>query len=643
MIDLPPWPALAGVTLLRILLAVVLLYVFLPIIIFPGRYEPGSDFLVQRAVWMAFTATAVVHILAVLRLYEAVMFLSLMALLASRWRLLAVKRKTLTQIGAGLAGWIFDLMDQRPVFRDWFDYLPRFFSQLRERSGRWRDRIWISLPWFNLFAVGAAAAWMLLADAFQNPSPALSDAPVTLAWMKYLENNHLYRDGVYPQGMYVFLTLIRKFTGVNHVEVMNLTGPLVGLLILSAVVYFVFKTTASLSAATAAALIYGTLPRLLPMAFDRHAAHNSQEFGLIFSLPAAWFAFSYLRRGNPADRLTASAAAGMTAFTHPIPALLAVSAIGASGLAAFFSRRAPEWRRLVSLTAGLAGAGLAAAAPMALALAAGHNWHGTSAEYLQSTVELKQRPDPLILGAVTLALIFTAGGLVLARTARQPFRQDLWARRSAAAAAAAVSIGLYLLPSIGVPLEALADRSGETAALGLTVLAALVWSILESALARIRPGLAPGLSAVLTSLLITVSWTLFPPEPVRPYRHYPQELIRQYLRADKSFTPGRWTLVTGDLGYALALGRAYHMYPDDFVAMASKMPPAADHWIEFANRSKMTISPTYLLITEKSPPQTPDRLQQWISQNHDRLPLVMVFNGNQLTVWRLELPDPLGR
>lgn len=644
MFHLDPWPVTAATILIRTLVVIAFLYWLLPRWIFGKGEDDGPNRPVERAIWIAYLLTASVHLLAAIHLYEAAALLLLLLGAGGIERLRQMKPEAMRQIGGQYLGRLFDLIDQPRSVRVHLR-LPRWGPP----SGWWGLGLWMLLV-----AVLGVGAWLRFDEAFHSAAPALSDAPINLAWMRYLENNSLYGlngdTAVYPRGMYAFLSIVRKLAVLNSVEVLDLTGPLVGFLILLSLVYFVYQTTRSPGPAVVVALVYGTLPSLLPYEFDRHAAHNSQEFGMLFVLPAAWAAYAFLLQGRRADRLTAAAAAGMAAFTHPVPTLFVVPAMAATGLVALVTRGRSAWRRLPSLVGWVGTAGVVAAAPVGIALAMGLPWHGSSVAYLQAEVaELPPLPPlyPMVI-ASGAALLLLGSALAWWRQRRGGDPTAL-AGHAALAAAAITGLGLYLLPWAGVRLEALAERSVEFAAIGLALAAALAWSLLESLFAR-RWWIALPTLAVLTA----TAWYRFPPEPARPYHYYSHQAIIQYLWADRSLTIGEWTLVTGHTGYALALGRSYHQYPQDFIAMADSLPDDPARWIPAAQQSGIGVTPHYLLLVERIIPLAPfqaaevakprledaARLEAWVRANQSRLSITQVFDGEEVSAYLLNLPVP---
>lgn len=642
-----PWPLQESLNIVRVALALALLFGVVPYVVFPPPQQPEADrsTVLQRAIWMMFLYMVLVHALSAARLYEALFFLFICLAIAALVRGRRLQSRQFRRYAVDVLARVFDWMDGNG---------PR----LRQLWAHWRTtrlaaRPWAQRPqwdraagWTVLGAVVAVAGWMRFYEAYVTPAPVFSDAPVNLAWMSYMANNMLYNNEVYPRGMYVFLSLVRKFTALNGVEVLVVAGPLFGLGILLSVLFFVYQATRSLSATTVAALLYGTLPRLLPLDFERLASHNSQEFGFLFVLPAAWFTHAYVSSGRRSDLYTAAAAAGIVGFTHPVPLAGALLLMAATGLTAAITGGASARARLLPLIAVTAAAGLVAVAPLALAVLAGEQWHGISLQFLTSTTTVNVATfSRAVLVSVPVAIVAT-GWLVWQRR-----RVD--ADRSGPLAAGAVALAapvLYALPYVGFTNEVLAVRGGDVAALGVAVGAGLLWAGLEHLLPTGWTGRG-WVPVAAVACLTAVAWTLSPPEPVRPYHYYSDEQIRTYLWADRNFVPGEWTLVSGPTGYALSVGRSYHQEVRDFLDMAAMLPDDTDTWLTEGPRRGFGVTYDYLLVIEKVIPfytgeQAQPRLRQaaalqrWIDGQRGRAALTHVFDGEEVSVWVLSLPRP---
>lgn len=187
-----------------------------------------------------------------------------------------------------------------------------------------------------IFVIVAGLVRRLVLPA-QRVALSPSDSYVALTWTKQLEQNVLWPDGIYPEGMHAFLSIVHKLSfGLDLTEVIRFSGLLtVGMLIFG-ILYIVLRLTRDPGAAVFAAgafALFGSRPEFnLP--WLRQTGPLPQEFGLGVAVLALTFvAMAVVQRDR--DHLnTVGAAALAIASIHPIPivafcGLTVVLAIGA--------------------------------------------------------------------------------------------------------------------------------------------------------------------------------------------------------------------------------------------------------------------------------------------------------------------------
>lgn len=637
----PPWPLALALALVRVLVANALLFGWLTARLFPDFPDRGSAGFVGRAVAGLFLATAGVHLLAFTRLYEGLAVLGALfgALVWRRYLSRTPQERTALMQGIGVAC---------------LQWLDRWTGPRRSRARpALPDRpAPTSTPPVRLPPGEAAllalvlgvAAYMRFADGVAHPAPAFSDAPVTLKWMKSFGWGQLYPDGVYPEGMYAWLSLIKKLTFEESFLVMSVTGPLVGLGLVLSLALFLRWTTGSRLAAAAGALIYGTAPALLPGEMVRQAGYNSQEFGLLFALPAAWFAHRYLTGGERWHALAAAAAAGLAAFAHPVSLLISLGFAGAALLAAIAEVGVP-WRRMGALLLLGGGAGALAALPPLVGLTIlGRSWHGSSVAFLGT-------PEPLPLFVPPAYLLVILGLGLAAALLPGPGK----AGSRLAAATGLGGLALWLLPhALGwEAMVTLTHRTPEAGSIAISLLAGLGWSGLERVLGgplvAIRSGGGPALLTRLTAgtralpallaALALALWWLHPPQPLRPPRISTDEAILQFLRLDRNLTQGDWMLVMEEPGYALALGRAEHQYPGDLLRSARM---GASGWCWEDERGIRNGPRQIAILIERNRPSGP-ALLNWVERYRNRVPAAVVHAGPGVELWLISYPVDPGR
>jgi hypothetical protein len=613
MAPYPAWPLVVTVSLARVLLVLIFLYGVMPLLLFTKFPDRGSVGLVGRAVLFLFIVEILAHGLALLRLFEGLLVVALL-IGALVWRFYLWRDNFQRQVFLSRASmWMFRWIDRLtgPRRKRW--RLEVDLPTLVDRPG---------IEGMVLLAVLGVAAWMVFAGAFAHAAPAFSDAPVTLEWMKQFSVGNIYGNGVYPKGMYAFLSLLHKLTEQNDLLVMEVTGPLVGLGLVVMMAGYIKWATNSTGAAAVGALVYGTLPKLLPLDITRHVGYNSQEFGVLFTLPAAWFAFAYLTGGKRWHGLTAAAAAGITVFVHPVAALMAVGFMGGATLAAL-ALRLSTWRRIFTLVGMVACAGVIGFLSPLIGLTIMHlRWHELSAEYLLNALASQIFTPPwqmlAVLGVGALAP-------VVLKKVREP---GVWLAWFTVAAGLAMWAGPHLVP-VG-PLNALSDRTVEAGGMGLAIAAGLAWLALERHLPSLLARPAP--RAALLTGLTAAAWLTWPPAIPVPPRISTDEIIIQAMRVDRNLMRGEWELIMGKIGYSLALGSGHHRYPEEFLSFA-RVGPTRWCWAE--NGEVTHGDPSVALFLDKHD-ATYAPLKEWVQRYAPHVPLTQMYASADLEVWLLQ-------
>lgn len=632
-------PGLIYSSLIRIGLAFLLVFVWLPRWLFPQRKGEGPlDRLYANLVQMSFWSTLAVYLLAATRLYEVI------SLGAVYLVIYGIRLRNLypgERLHAALAGLVrtgYDLLDRivslrLVVGRRLHRVVEGGSRALGEAFGRWLSALH-SLAFLGVLAV---SAYLRFADAVRHAAPALSDSYITLAWMKYIERRQLFHDGIYPQGFHIYLSILRKFSAVDPLLVLKYAGPFNGVLIVLSVYYLLSRLTGQKTPALVGAFAYGVLARDLPYGFIRQAATNSQEYALVFLLPTLWFGLRYLQGGDRRDACLTLQGLAVIGLSHAMVAFFAAAGILAVIGASVLSLSAP-WRRLAHLIVGLLVAGLISAIPLGVGMVLGKSLHSSSAEFAAAKAVI---PPPPWTGAILDGLILAAlAGLYALVVVRHRSRRAgfLFVVLLLAGATA-----LYQAPRLGVQSVVLAARSGELLALALCLAYGLFWH---------GEGRAGPLVAVLAVASMAGVLLYRPPQPAEPYKMQWDEAVEQYLRIAYTHLPTDWLIVSNEEGYALVLGRGWHLTVSDFLARYSP----SERLFGFRGRSgeqeRLLVSDIYIFY-EKEPypvpldnPQVREtyrrrleegrRLRQWIEEyqaTHNDMKLY--YEGERLQVYTI--------
>jgi hypothetical protein len=644
--NLPPWPQYYAQSLVLVSGILFLVLVLVPRFLWGrGVGDPITDAL-ARSLWTLAFFSLLVHLLVTMRAYEGLTFVVAL-IMVWLWRIrrhLVGNTSLFRDIG----------LVAEVELRAALHWLASggLGAWARERRAQLkRPSVAATLTALAIVAPMLVAARQQFTDNFTRISPAFSDAEVTIKWMRLLENSyeeiHLYVDGVYPLGMYTLLSLVRKLSLQNPVVVLQTTGPMVGFALVLVGAAAVFIMTRRPLAAAIYAWLYGTMSGWLPVDIERHAGHNSQEFAMLFILPAAAFSQLYLTQGV---RFYAGATGGavlLAVLTHPIATLFVVLAVcGPTGIS-LLRERFRNWRQVLILAAACALGALGGALPPLIGVALGLPTHGSSTAYATERFDPAFYPGPPYWMVAVLA-----ASLLLA------FWHLVWRRRFAdPAGIAALGLGASTLvgmavaysPLLGIPARVLYDRGRDPASMLLAAAAGAAFALLCSRALKF-PRIAWVPPAALLGAM-ALAWYVSPPAIARPPRVFDDAALYQYMRIWNAHDPGSWAMVAGPDAYTLAIARANHYYPED---LNTKYEIGPEGVREIGQQSKPVKLDLYFFIDWSIPddPQSAERgvaritesekIQNWVHAALERgLPLALRYRDPTLQVWSLEYkPEP---
>ncbi len=541
--------------------AFCLVYILWPLVLFRYREEGGLEGFMSRYAKMVCLTIAIVYILVIIKLYELISLVAVLVIL-SLYGIVAggVWRSNPRELGTRIVTWIYDLLDGliHPVkiAADWGRDQARSLNEAVYRRFGSAAAAGNTLLFAGVFLY---AAYLRFYDAVMHAAPAMSDAYVTLAWMKYIEKRILFYDGIYPQGFHIYLSVLRKFATNDSLYILKYTGPLNGVLAALGVYFAVSRFTGRKVPGILAAFVYGVLGSYLPLQWERQASTNSQEFALVFLVPAWYFAANYLKSSKGTHLWAAGACFAVIGWVHSL--IFAFLGIGLFSLLAahllldFRGSLRPSWH--ICLAGAAAGA--LAALPVVVGLLMGRQFHGSSADFLTQDLQIKF-PEITLLDRAAL------GGLLLffvisffTRKSRRDLVIPLFVLLLGAS-----SFALYMV--LG-PMTGKAVLTHERTGILWSLLASMGIGLGWFAVFRLFPGDGKKqvAEAVLCLGLMACAVYYFKPAPVQPYKMQYDSTVDQYLRITEEFRPTEWMIVSNEEDYPLALGKGYHLMLGEFL------------------------------------------------------------------------------
>lgn len=623
------------------------LYVVTPRLLWPGLQGSPTDRFWHGLVRMVAFTIGLGYCLVLTGLYEVLGFIFCVLLCLLRHCLDPAKRSQLWQAAVGLYTWSYDLLDGlvQPA-----QQLSRLVGLATARLRAFcqslaRNPTEVAASLLCLGILGYSA-WLRFHDAVLHAAPAMSDAYVTLAWMKYIERRVLFHDGIYPQGFHIILSTLHKFAGQDALYTLKYAGPLCGVLTVFGIYYAVWKLTGRKSAGAIAALLYGTLGTWLPLEWQRQASTNSQEFALIFLVPAWYWAHRFLMDGRSSDWWSAFACCLTVGWAHALVYLFLMLGLVCLGLAHLCTRWRAAWPHAPALIGAALLSACLALLPLGAGLLLGREFHQTSLQFATSTLAAS---SPAINWMDCIPMAGAALFLLLAVV-----RRDTGSVVSAVflCMLTGAAFGLYQFAG---PLTGNAVLVTRGSLLWSLVLAvdwgvtwAAVWSVIDACCRRFYR-----LDIPATALVCCLAVIVLQPRPPEPYKMQPDDMVEQYLRIANGFRPTEWMIVSADEGYALALGQGYHMHLGDW--LQSYLPTS--EWLESEDTTAIMLTPDIFLFREKVVFKTDfghladvyarredeyRQLERWLqaygSSHHN---LSLFYEDATLEVWRISRVDLL--
>lgn len=323
--------------LARFLLGALLTFGVLPMVVLPrptGARNLLDAYVTNLVRWMALLIT-IAHVLALLGVYSRVSLLVVIGTIAwfARFR---------RELG-GFAGLI------ERVYTSGDDTLRPVSDRRPIVKGQRRRMALFAAPPVALFAT---AFGMRVAGVFGTANLSPPDAYIHMAWANGIQQNVLWSEGVYPQGLASLLAIVSSLTPfTDMIEVARFSGPMVGTFLVFAIYYAVIRLTRNPGAALLAAGLIGVFAAYPAWRhpWERHVGLLPQELGLAIGLLGLVFAVlavtekgggKYLALGSSGgltmsgNMLTLGLAAYTVAMVHPYPLVWFAVIVTAGSVAA---------------------------------------------------------------------------------------------------------------------------------------------------------------------------------------------------------------------------------------------------------------------------------------------------------------------
>ena len=243
------------------------------------------------------------------------------------------------------------------------------------------------LEWLLVLGVMCVAAWFYGVGKLEVYGYTASDTPVHLYWINGMEENNIFIDGVYPFGYHCIIYYLHAVFQIDSYVLMCLFSLVQTIAIHLVLLAFLRLCCKSRYVSYAVVLVYILGNFLQPSSYLRFFAVLPQEYGMLFILPSAYFAFRFFaaRKREIQGKKTRLSSAwcltffamsfGMTLAVHFYDTMIAgLFCVGiALGYIGWFVRGKYFWRVVLACFLGVFSAVL----PMAAAFISGTPLQGS--------------------------------------------------------------------------------------------------------------------------------------------------------------------------------------------------------------------------------------------------------------------------
>jgi len=549
-------------SLIRLGISFAILFFIMATIMFKEHGEAGERFF-SRYIKMVFLIIVIGYVFVLIKLYEVITLFVFITISTMFWRMPAGNRvQSLKENYSKLTMLFYETLDGKFSPLNWANNIVK-----NKLKTCWKIILAVlkSPSNYLLFAVISGAAYLRFYDPISHAAPGLSDASVAIAWMKYISERILFHDGIYPQGLHIYDATLRKFAGIDAIYVVKYIGPLNGVLTTIALYFFVQQLTRRKSAGIISAFVFGVLGPFLYLGWERQAATNSQEFALIFVFLAWHFTIRYFNTREKYYLWTTGIALAVMGLVHSLVWAFACFGVVLIALSYFIFGPLKNFRAILSVALASITSGVISGIPLIIGLLMGKGYHSSSLNYLTSVMASNIQKLTYLDYAAAVGIVLMTLLLILSRWMKQRPEPLLFA-----ILISIISFLSYIYLGWLTGNTLLIGRIGLLWSVVACLALGIGWHGFITIFIRIKP-----LEVFLClALLIGVTY-YYQPMPSAPYKMVHDSMVNQYLRIATEFSPTTWTMVSNEEGYALSLGKGWHMHlwelVDDYIPKAEKI------------------------------------------------------------------------
>lgn len=231
-----------------------------------------------------------------------------------------------------------------------------------------------------LFPVLGAAAYVRFRHPLLHEYYIVNDSYVHLAWTKYLGNNQIYRDGIYPYGYEAILSAIHKIFFIDPIYIIRFVGPLGGMLLVLSIYYFLKKNFKWSPILLFTALFAYIINNDSPNNILRQMSAIPQEYAMIFYLPGLYYLNTFFKKDRKVYLILATECLALSLFVHLYVTVFMIAGYALIALSHYKKLFIPRF--FVRFSAVMIGALLFALLPILVGFLTGAGFHMTSVDFI---------------------------------------------------------------------------------------------------------------------------------------------------------------------------------------------------------------------------------------------------------------------
>ncbi|MHB1485136.1 MAG: hypothetical protein ACYCYI_10785 [Saccharofermentanales bacterium] len=315
--------------LLKVTILFLLLYVFVPYKFI--KIDKASEFDILDKIFIFLihsnlVTIVLVHVLVICKIYETISLIVGYILVTATYYWILNKRKTGEgrTMSTSLVAKALDSIEENSGIAN---TIKRIFITAGKNISALAIRVYDRfrsnpIGMILVMAVFAFGAFVRFSHSFLHVYYGASDPYVHLAWTKYLGENLIYVDGVYPYGYNAIISALSKISFTDPYVVIRFIGALGGCLIIFSIFYIIRKMTGKSIIPALFGIVAYTVGTGLPVNTWRQMSALPQEYATVFILPGIYFLLKYFEKKERKYLFLSAEVLALTLLIHTYAAII---------------------------------------------------------------------------------------------------------------------------------------------------------------------------------------------------------------------------------------------------------------------------------------------------------------------------------